>query len=47
MWFNFVIDRKSFLLSGGDFGIEASVVSVAVYLFFAAVVVWRGVVEND
>lgn len=40
--FNFVIDRKSFLLSGGDFGIEASVVSVAVYLIFAAVAVWRG-----
>ena len=45
--FNFVIDRKSFLLSGGDFGIEASVVSVAVYLIFAAVAVWRGIVKND
>lgn len=34
--YNYVLDTDSFLLTGGDFGIEASVVSVGVYLFFAA-----------
>ena len=29
---NFVLENKSFLISGGDFGIEASVISVMVYL---------------
>lgn len=37
--FNFVIDNRSFLLSGGDFGIEASVVAIAVYLAFACMAV--------
>lgn len=32
--FNFVLKNKSFLLSGGDFGIEASVISILVYLIF-------------
>lgn len=32
--FNFVLEKKSFLLSGGDFGIEASILSIAVYLIF-------------
>ena len=32
--FNFVLEKKSFLISGGDFGIEASVISIIVYLFF-------------
>ena len=34
--FNFVFENKSFLLSGGDFGIEASVISIFVYLLFIA-----------
>jgi len=33
--FNYVLDTKSFLISGGDFGIEASIVSVFVYIFFS------------
>lgn len=32
--FNFVLNNKSFWLSGGDFGIESSVISIAVYLIF-------------
>lgn len=31
---SFVLENKSFLISGGDFGIEASVISVMVYLAF-------------
>lgn len=30
--YNYVLETKSFLLTGGDFGVEASVVAVAVYL---------------
>ncbi|MDD3404216.1 MAG: type II CAAX endopeptidase family protein [Hespellia sp.] len=37
--FNFVLENKSFLFSGGDFGIEASVISVFVYLIFIAVAI--------
>ena len=36
----FVLENKSFLISGGDFGIEASVISVMVYLSFC-VIAWR------
>ena len=32
--YNFVLDTKSFWISGGDFGIEASIVSIAFYLVF-------------
>ena len=32
---NFIFENKSFLLSGGDFGVEASVISIAVYLSFS------------
>lgn len=32
--FNFVFENQSFLVSGGDFGIEASVISIFVYLLF-------------
>lgn len=32
--FNFVFGNQSFLISGGDFGIEASVISVFVYFVF-------------
>lgn len=35
--FNFVLENKSFLLSGGDFGIEASVIAILVYLIFIGV----------
>ena len=31
---NFVLKNKSFLISGGDFGIEASVISILSYLIF-------------
>ncbi|HIW42174.1 MAG TPA: CPBP family intramembrane metalloprotease [Candidatus Mediterraneibacter vanvlietii] len=37
---SFVLENKSFLISGGDFGIEASVISVMVYLSFC-VIAWR------
>lgn len=37
--FNFVLENKSFWVSGGDFGIEASVMSIAAYLIFIAVAV--------
>ena len=33
--FNFVLDNKGFLVSGGDYGIEASAVAGAVYLIAA------------
>lgn len=33
--FNFVFNSKSFLISGGDFGIEASVLSILVYALFS------------
>lgn len=41
--YNYVLDTDSFLLTGGDFGIEASVISVGAYLVFAVVagVLWR------
>ena len=32
--FNFILDNKSFLISGGDFGIEASIISIFAYLLF-------------
>lgn len=31
---NFIFEDKSFFLSGGDFGVEASVISIFVYLLF-------------
>ncbi len=34
--FNYVIDSNSFLISGGDFGIDASIVSVFIYILFSA-----------
>lgn len=37
--FNFILENKSFLFSGGDFGIEASVISIFVYLIFIAVAI--------
>lgn len=35
--YNFILESRSFLLSGGDFGIEASVLSILAYL---VVLVW-------
>lgn len=32
--FNYVLDTKSYMITGGDFGIEASIFSVALYLLF-------------
>lgn len=39
--YNFVLNNKSFLLSGGDFGIEASVISIGVYLLFCIAAIYR------
>lgn len=39
--FNYIIDSDSFLISGGDFGIEASVISIGVYLVFIAAALIR------
>lgn len=39
--YNFVLDHKSFLLSGGDFGIEASIISIAIYLLFCIAAIVR------
>lgn len=33
--YNYVLDTKSYLLSGGDFGIEASIIGIVVYLLFS------------
>lgn len=47
--FNFILDNKSFLISGGDFGIEASVISIFAYLLFivlAAVQIKRRATRN-
>lgn len=38
--FNYVLDTKSFLISGGDFGVEASIISVAAYFLFTVLAVW-------
>lgn len=38
---NYVLQQPPFWLSGGDFGVEASVVSIAAYLFFAVIAVLR------
>lgn len=34
--FNYLPETKNFLLTGGDFGVEASVISIAAYALFAA-----------
>ena len=36
-WYNYVLDTDSFLLTGGEFGVESSVISIAAYLFFAVI----------
>lgn len=35
--YNYVLDTDSFLLTGGDFGIEASVISIGAYFIFIVV----------
>ena len=35
VWAQYLLDSDSLLLTGGDFGIEASIVSIVVYLAFA------------
>lgn len=37
--FNFVLENKMFIFTGGDFGIEASVISILVYLIFCLIAV--------
>lgn len=37
--FHYILDTKLFLLSGGDFGVEASIVSICVYLIFIGLAV--------
>ena len=39
--FSFVLDKASFWISGGEFGIEASVLSVGIYLAFSVLAVLR------
>ena len=34
--YNFVLDTESFLITGGDFGVEASIVAILAYLVFIA-----------
>ena len=36
-WYNYVLDTDSFLLTGGEFGVESSVISIAAYLLFAVI----------
>lgn len=48
--FNYVLDTNSFLISGGDFGVEASCISIAVYLMFimlAIILLRRKVAEKN
>lgn len=39
--FTYVIKSKSFLITGGDFGIEASIVSISAYLLFTLIITYR------
>ena len=39
--FSFVLDNTSFWISGGEFGIEASVLSVGIYLAFSVLAALR------
>lgn len=38
--YNYVLDTDSFLITGGDFGVEASIVAVLTYLVFAAFAIY-------
>ncbi len=37
VWYNYVLDTDSFLLTGGEFGVESSVISIATYLIFVVI----------
>lgn len=38
--FNFTLNSRSSLITGGDFGAEASVIAIAVYLIFCALAIF-------
>lgn len=38
--YNYVLDTESFLITGGDFGVEASVVAILAYLVFTALAIY-------
>ena len=38
--YNYVLDTDSFLITGGDFGVEASVVAILAYLVFTALALY-------
>lgn len=38
--YNYVLDTDSFLITGGDFGVEASAVAVLAYLVFAVLAIY-------
>ena len=38
--YNYVLDTDSFLITGGDFGVEASIFAVLAYLVFAALAIY-------
>lgn len=38
--YNYVLDTQSFLISGGDFGIEASIISIVVYILFSVLAIY-------
>lgn len=39
--FTYVLKSKSFLITGGNFGIEASVISTSAYVFFILIITYR------
>ena len=43
---NYVLSSKSFLLTGGDFGIESSLPAIMVYLIFIGVALYMLHKEN-
>ena len=38
--YNYVLDTDSFLITGGDFGVEASIVAILAYLVFTALAIY-------
>lgn len=38
--YNYVLDTDSFMITGGDFGVEASVIAILAYLAFSALAVY-------
>ena len=39
--FNYVLDTESFLISGGDFGVETSIFAIIAYLSFGILALYR------